>query len=148
MPKIEVNKVAEICKRNEVESEKLRAIVEEMNLLVQPEVDEEKPPTQKKQFVILVSDPDGRLPESFDFAGWVLQIEESESVLTTQERINRAVYEFNTTRKGRLMPASTVGDALENIPAKHFKEQNVWVKTKTPVLVLRTSNEIPKEAKE
>jgi len=148
MPKIEVNTVAEICKRNEVESEKLRAIVEEMNLLVQPEVDEEKPPAQKKQFVILVSDPEGRLPESFDFAGWVLQIEESESVLTTQERINRAVYEFNTTRKGRLMPASTIGDALENIPVKHFKEQNVWVKTKTPVLVLRTNNEIPKEVKE
>jgi len=148
MPKIEVNKVAEICKRNEVESEKLRAIVEEMNLLVQPEVDEEKPPAQKKQFVILVSDPEGRLPESFDFAGWVLQIEESESVLTTQERINRSVYEFNTTRKGRLMPASTVGDALENIPAKHFKEQNVWIKTKTPVLVLKTTNEIPKEVKE
>jgi hypothetical protein len=148
MPKIEVNTVAEICKRNEVEGEKLRAIVEEMNLLVHPEVDEEKPPAQKKQFVILVSDPEGRLPESFDFAGWVLQIEESESVLTTHERINRAVYEFNTTRKGRRMPASTVGDALENIPTKHFKEQNVWIKTKAPVLVLRTNNEIPKEVKE
>jgi len=148
MPKIDVNKAAEIIKRNEVEPEKIRAIVEEMNMLVQPENDEEKPPAPKKQFVILVSDPEGRLPESFDFAGWVLQIEESESVLTTQERINRAVYEFNTTRKGRLMPARTVGEALENIPSKHFKEQNIWCKTKTPVLVLRTNNEIPTEVKE
>lgn len=148
MPKIDVNQAAEIIKRNEVEPEKIRAIVEEMNLLVQPEIDEEKPPAIKKQFVILVSDPEGRLPESFDFAGWVLQIEESESVLTTQDRINRAVYEFNTTKKGRLMPACTVGEALENVPAKHFKEQNVWVKTKTPVLVMRTNNEIPKEIKE
>jgi len=48
MPKIDVNKVAEIIKRNEVEPEKLRSIVEEMNLLVQPEVDEEKPPALKK----------------------------------------------------------------------------------------------------
>jgi len=148
MSKINVNAAVEIIKRHEIEPATVRAIVEELNHIANPDVDEEKPPALKKQFVILVSDPEGRLPESFDFAGWVLQIEESESVLTTQERINRAVYEFNTTRKGRLMPASTVGDALENIPAKHFKEQNVWVKTKTPVLVLRTTNEIPKEAKE
>jgi len=148
MPKIDVNKAAEIIKRNEVEPEKIRAIVEEMNQQVQPEIDEEKPPALKKQFVVLVSDPEGRLPEGNDFVAWVLQIEESESVLTTQDRINRAVYDFNTTRKGRPMPASTVGDALENIPAKHFKEQGAWVKTKTPVLMLRTNNEIPQERKE
>jgi hypothetical protein len=143
MPKIDVNKVAEILKRNEVEPSLLRTIVEEMNLLVQPEVDEEKPPAQKKQFVILISDPDGRLPEGNDFAGWVLQIPENESVMTTHDRIFKAVYEFNTTKKGRLMPAKTVGEALENLPAKHFKEAGVFIKTKTPVLMLTTDNEIP-----
>lgn len=148
MPKIDVNKVAEICKRNEVESTKLRAIVEEMNLLVQPEVDEEKPPAIKKQYAVLVSDPDGRLPEGNDFVAWILQIPENESVMTTEDRIRKATYEFNTTKKGRLMPAKTVGEALEHIPAKHFKEAGVFVKTKNAVLVLRTNNEIPKETKE
>lgn len=146
MPKIDVNKVAEILKRNELEPALLRQIVEEMNLLVQPEVDEEKPPALKKQFAILISDPDGRLPEGNDFVGWVLQVPENESVLTTQERIHKAVYEFNTTKKGRLMPAKTIGEALEHVPAKHFKEANVWVKTKIPVLMLKTDNEIPTEA--
>ena len=122
MPKIDVNKVAEILKRNEVEPSLLRTIVEEMNLLVQPEVDEEKPPALKKQFAILISDPDGRLPAGNDFVGWVLQIPENESVLTAEERIFKAVYEFNTTKKGRLMPAKTVGEALEHVPAKHFNE--------------------------
>lgn len=143
MPKIDVNKVAEILKRNELDPALLRTIVEEMNLLVQPEVDEEKPPAQKKQFVILISDPDNRLPEGNDFAGWVLQVPENESVLTTQERIFKAVYEFNTTKKGRLMPAKTVGEALEHVPAKHFKEAGVFVKTKNAVLMLKTDNEIP-----
>jgi hypothetical protein len=55
------------------------------------------------------------------------------------------VYDFNTTKKGRLLPVKTVGEALENVPAKAFKETDVWVKTKTPVLMLRTDNEIPKE---
>ncbi|MFA6287388.1 MAG: hypothetical protein WC661_08375 [Opitutaceae bacterium] len=143
MPKIDVNKVAEILKRNEIEPALLRQIVEEMNIIAQPEVDEEKPPAVKKQFGILISDPEGRLPKGNDFVGWVVQIPENESVMTTTDRIFKAVYEFNTTKKGRLMPAKTVGEALENLPAKHFKEAGIFIKTKTPVLMLKTDNEIP-----
>lgn len=142
MPKIDVNKVAEILKKNEIPPAVLRQIVEDMNLLVQPEADEEKPPPVKKQFAILISDPNGDLPDK-DFVGWILQLPENESVATTVERIHRASYEFNTTKKGRLLPVKTIGEALENVPAKHFKEADLWVKTKTPVLMLKTDNEIP-----
>lgn len=144
MPKIEVNKVAEIMKKEEdISPAVLRRVIEAMNLACQPEDgDEEKLPAVKKQFVILVSDPDGLLPKT-DFVGWVLQIPDTESVATTQERINRSAYDFNTTKKGRLLPVKTHGEALENVPAKLFKEADVWVKTKTPVLMLRTDNEIP-----
>ncbi len=144
MPKIDVNQVAEILKRNEVDPALLRQIVEEMNMIVQPEVDEEKPPPVKKQFAIVVSDPNGDLPAN-DFVGWVVQLPENESVATTLERIHRAVYEFNTTKKGRLLPAKTVGEAMEHVPAKHFKETQLWVKTKHPVLVVKTNNLIPKD---
>ena len=144
MPKIEVNKVAEILKKNEISPAVLRRVIEELNLAAQPEGgDEEKPPAVKKQFVILASDPEGRLPKH-DFVGWVLQIPENESVATTQERICRGAYDFNASKKGRLMPVKTIGEAIENVAAKYFKEADVWVKTKTPVLVLRTDNEIPK----
>lgn len=146
MPKIDVNQVAEILKRNKVDPALLRQVVEEMNRLAEAAAqgEEDKPPPQKKQFVILVSDPEERFPKH-DFAGWVLQLPENESVVTTEERIFRAAYDFNATKKGRLLPAKTVGEALENIPAKHFKECELWVKTKTPVLVLRTGNEIPRD---
>ncbi|MBW7893557.1 MAG: hypothetical protein H3C27_00480 [Opitutaceae bacterium] len=143
MPKIDVNKVAEILKKNQLDPAVLRRVIEEMNLAVQPDPgEEEKPPPVKKQFVILVSDPNGVMPED-DLVGWVLQIPENDSPVTTPERIYRAAYEFNATKKGRLLPATTVGDALENVPAKHFKEADAWVKTKTPVLVLKTNNQIP-----
>jgi hypothetical protein len=145
MPKIEVNKVAEILKKNEISPAVLRRVIEEMNLAVQPDTAEgDKPPAVKKQWVILISDPDGRLPKH-DFVGWVLQIPESESVATTTDRIFRSCYDYNTTKKGRLLPEKTVGEALEAVPAKQFKEADVWVKSKTPVLMLRTDNEIPKE---
>jgi hypothetical protein len=145
MAKIDVNKVAEILKKNQLDPAILRRIVEEMNLAVQPEgAEDEKPPAVKKQFVIVVSDPEGKLPKN-DFVGWVVQIAENESPSTTLDRIYRSSYDFNTTKKGHLMPVKTVGEAIENVPAKFFKEADVWIKTKTPVLVVKTDNEIPKE---
>lgn len=147
MPKIDVSTVAEILKKNQIDPALLRRVIEEINLAVQPDTGEEKPPAVKKQFVILVSDPEGRLPKH-DFVGWVLQIPENESPATTVDRIFRSSYDFNATKKGQLMPVKTVGEAVENVPAKFFKEADVWVKTKTPVLVLKTDNEIPKEGKQ
>lgn len=145
MPKIDISKVAEILKKNQVDPALLRRVVEEMNLAAQPDGgDGDKPPAVKKQFVILVSDPDGKMPKT-DLVGWVLQIPESESVATTQDRLFRCSYDYNTTKKGQLLPVKTVGEAIETVPAKFFKEADIWVKTKTPVLVLKTDNEIPKE---
>lgn len=145
MAKIDISKVAEILKKNQLDPALLRRVVEELNLAAQPDPgEEEKPPAVKKQWVFLLSDPEGRMPK-YDFAGWVLQIPESESPATTQDRIFRSAYDYNMSKKGRLYPAKTVGEALENVPAKFFKEVDVWVKTKTPVLVLKTDNDIPKE---
>jgi hypothetical protein len=145
MPKIDVSKVAEILQRNHLEPAMLRRIIEEINHAVQPDpAEDDAPPPVKKQFLILVSDPEHRLPKD-DFTGWVVQIPEDESPVTTQERIFRAAYDFNATKRGRLLPVKTVGEAMENVPAKHFKEAELWVKTKTPVLMLRTDNRIPTE---
>jgi len=148
MPKIDVNKVAEILKHNQVDPKIIRQVVEEMNAIAQAAEAGagDKPPAVKKQFAILISDPEGALPKT-DFTGWVLQLPESESPATVEDRILRATYEYNASRKGRLYPAKTVGEALENVPAKHFKEVDLAVKTKTPVFMLRTDNEIPRESK-
>lgn len=144
MPKVEINQVAEILKRNKADAALLRAVVEEMNLLARAAAEDEKPPAVKKQFIVLVSDPDGRLPKGVDFAGWVVQIPEEDSPVTTLDRIHRGAYEFNASKKGRLLPVRTVGEALENVPAKHFQEAGVSVRTKTPVLVVKTNNLIPR----
>ena len=72
MPKIDVSKVAEILKKNQIDPAVLRRVIEEMNIAVQPDTGEEKPPAVKKQWVIVLSDPESRLPKG-DFVGWVLQ---------------------------------------------------------------------------
>jgi hypothetical protein len=144
MAKIDVNKVAEILKKNHIDPAVLRRVVEEMNLAVQPDPgDGDQAPPVKKQYIILVSDPAGKMPKA-DLTGWVLQIPENESPASVEERLLKGTYDYNASKKGRLYPAKTVGDAVENVPGKFFREVELWVKTKEPVLVLRSNNEIPK----
>jgi hypothetical protein len=145
MAKIDIATVADVLKRNNLEAEVMREILkalqEEANSA--DEEKEEKPPPQKKQFVILVSDPDGTMPEGKDFVGWVVQIPEMASVLTTSERIHKAAYDFNSSRRGRKNPVSTIGEACEAVASKHFKEADIAIKTKIPVAVVVTDNKIP-----
>lgn len=143
MPNVPISLVAEALKQAHVEPAKIREIVELLNHEVADD-GEEKAPAVKKQHVVIISDPEGKLPKD-DFAAWVVCIPECESPATTLDRVYRGAYDFNASKKGRMLPAKTVGDALENVSAKFFKEAELWVKTRTPVLVVKTDNEIPQD---
>jgi hypothetical protein len=145
MAKIEVSQVAEILKKHKTEPSVLREIVEEMNEITQPAADGDvKPPAPKKQFVILISDMEGKLPK-MDLTGWIVQIPENASPYSTADRIFKGAYDFNASKKGRLLPVKSVGEALESASAKYFKESELWVKTKLPVAVIVTDNVLPKD---
>lgn len=145
MAKIEVNQVADILKKHKLEPALLREIVQEMNEATQPAADDDiKPPAQKKQFVVLLSDPEEKLPKK-DLVGWVVQIPESASPHSTVERIFKGAYDFNASKKGRMLPVKSVGEALESASAKYFKESELWIKTKLPVAVMVTDNVLPKD---
>ncbi len=145
MAKIEVNQVAEILKKHKIEPAVLREIVEEMNYVTQPAADEDiKPPAPKKQFVVLLSDPEAKFAKK-DLTGWVVQIPENASPHSTVERVFKGAYDFNASKRGRMMPVKSVGEALESASAKYFKESELWVKTKLPVAVVLTDNVLPKD---
>ena len=61
------------------------------------------------------------------------------------DRIFKAAYDFNASKKGRMLPVKSVGEALESASAKYFKESELWVKTKLPVGVVVTDNVLPKD---
>jgi hypothetical protein len=133
-----------ILQRNELDAALASQIIEDINAeaAAAEETEEDKAPPVKKQFVIMVSDPKGEL-DGKDFVGWVLQIPEDDSPFTAEERLIRAAYEHNTTRNGRRLPVKTIAEACEHVPTRFAKEQGVWIKTKEPVYVLRTSGKIP-----
>ena len=145
MAKIEVSQVAEILKKHKIDPSLLREIVEELNFVTQPNGDDDlKPPAPKKQFIVLLSDPAGKLPKK-DLVGWVVQIPEDASPHSTTDRIFKGAYDFNASKRGRLLPVKSLGEALESGSAKYFKEAELWVKTKLPVAVVVTDNVLPKD---
>lgn len=146
MARIDVETLKFILQRNEPDIRKVNEIMQEVEMELKAEEEEKanRPPPVKKQFSIIVADPDGELAEK-DLTGWVVQIPEDDSVTVAPERIIKAAYEFNATPKGRRMPVETIGEACEVVTAKLLKEQNVWVKTKMPVLLVTCPNKIPTE---
>jgi hypothetical protein len=148
MAKVDLDIVKHILQRNELDVRQVNAIIEDIEQELKV-LQEENPPAPrvKKQFAILVSDPEGVMPKA-DLTGWVLQLPEEESPMGLEENIHKAAYDFNQTPKGRRLPAKTIGEACEAVPARIFKEYQLWVKTKEPVLILTTNNQIPIEPKD
>jgi hypothetical protein len=145
MAKVDLDLVKMVLQRNQLDVRQVSQILEDINTEVAAQVDEEeKPPPVKKQFTVLVSDPNGEL-DGKDLVAWVLQLPEEDSPYVAHERLVRSAYEFNQTPKGRRMPLKSIAEVAEHCSARILKEQNVWVKTKEPVHLVRTEGKVPLE---
>jgi len=146
MPKVDLELVKIVMQRNELDIRTIARILEDLNLEIANQIDEDKPPPVKKKFSILVSDPKGVLKNK-DLVGWVVQIPEGDSPYIVEKRLLKAAYAFNQTPKGRSMPVKSIGEVCEHVSARIFKEEQVWVKTKEPVMITCTGNKVPWEGK-
>lgn len=106
------------------------------------EEEKEKTPRKKKQFNIIVSDPEGKIPTGTELIGWVTQMDEDEPIESALHKIHTAVYDFNA-QTGKSDKFTTVGDACQNLKSKFFKNAGIAIKTKEPVFVQITNNKIP-----
>lgn len=148
MAKVELELVRRIVQRNTTDPKLISQIMNELTQEIAFMEDDlvDTPPPVKKQWVVVVSDPNQELKDK-DFVAWVAQIQEDESPFTIEEKLFRSGYAYNTTKRGRRIPARTIQEVCEFVPAKILKEQAVWLKTKEPVLVVRTDNIIPTEVR-
>lgn len=145
MAKIDIDKLKQILHRNESDVRKINDILNEINVELQIEKEERdaRPPMVKKQFITLIADSEGIL-KGRDLATWVLQIPEEDNPHRILEKIQQSAHDYNSSPKGRRLPVRSVGETLEIVSAKIFKENQVWVKTKIPVLAVSCDNQLPK----
>lgn len=146
MAKVSVELIHEVLASNNVDHDTIQKVLKDIETQAELEAEAEKAnrdPVVKKQFVILVSDPRATIPEKEEYVGWVAQIPEDDSPGQTLERLIRASYEYNISKKGRRHPVKSIGEACEAVGSRFLKEQNVAIKTKLPITVIRTDNVLP-----
>lgn len=104
------------------------------------EIDSEKEsiPRVKKQWGILVSDPEHTINK--EYMGWVFQMNEDDNIADATDKIITAAAAFNRSKKGARNPVKTIGEACMFVPGKFFKEQNIYVKSKEPIYINITDN--------
>ena len=145
MAKVDIDLVKVVaCQKLNPSDKELRAFLTELSQRAE-EMKTEREAAVKKQFVFILSDPKGRFKGDTDYVGWVVQIPEDENPATALEKLHLGAYDFNRTVKGRRYPVGTVAEACEFGSAKIFKEHKIWIKSKEPVLVVRTDGKLPRE---
>ncbi len=141
--KIDIEIVQMVLERANLTTLQQAQILEDLKFEATQVVGDDREPPEKKQYVIVVNDPYGKIPATgFEFSGWVVQIPEDDDPHSALEKLHCAAHDFNQTPKGRRMPIKTIAEACEFGSAKLFKERKVWVRTKEPVLVLATNGKI------
>lgn len=142
MSKIDINEVAEVIKTFKIEPSVAREILEELNSRAEAKESDKAEPTPrgKQQYVVVISDPEGKLKQ--DMVGWVVQLPESASPHSVIDRVMKAAHDFNASKKGRLLPVKLLGEAFESVARKWFKNYEVAVKTKTAIYIVRTDNKL------
>lgn len=142
--------VEKAAKQIGIDDEHRRALLEMLADMTADSDEEEKAPPVKKQWCFVLADPTGRFTAEFfestgigALTGWVVQIPEDASPHTAPARLRDCAHHFNSTKRGRVMPVQTIGEACENVTAKITKEHGVWIKTKTPIFAIPAANELP-----
>lgn len=141
--KISLQEVIETLKKHKLPPPELKAIVEELNSkLADAEAEKgESAPRGKTQHVIILADKEGKLPK-MDLMGWVVAIPEAASPATAVSLVQAAAHDFNTTKKGRLLPVKDFAETMENVKPKILKPHGIKIITKLPVLAMTSDNSI------
>jgi hypothetical protein len=137
MAKVDIDLVQRVLKENGVDVRVAAAILNQIReAAAEDAVEREKP--AKKQFMVLVSEPEEGLPK--DLTGWVVQLLEDDDPREVAAKIAETATGFNSSPKGQRLPLTSFGDACQSLPTKLLKERDVWIKTREPVRVLAVKN--------
>ena len=139
MAKVDIELVQRLLKEHGVDVRVAATILNQIREAAAEEaVEREKP--QKKEFVVLVSEPEGGLPK--DLIGWVVQYPEDGDPRDVADTIVEVASAFNSSPKGKRVQVTSFGDACQSLPSKLLKERDVWVKTREPVRVIAVKNSL------
>lgn len=140
MAKVDIDLVQRVLKDNGVDVRVAAMILNQIREAAAEDAAVEREKPVKKEFLVLVSEPEGGLPK--DLVGWVVQYPEDGDPRDVSDKIVEVAGTFNGSPKGKRVPVTSFGDACQSLPSKLLKERDVWVKTREPVRVIAVKNSI------
>lgn len=136
MSKITIETVQKALIQSRIDDDSRKEVLKKIREFV--ESDKEEPePRVKRQLVPVVFGDDGD-----DMTASIIAIPEDEHPGKVLDIISAAATDFNASPRGRKLPVMNVAEAIENISARFFKAHGAVVRTKTPVMVVRSDNEL------
>ena len=139
--KIDPHIVQDVLQKHVADPDLIRRIFDD----VLADAEAQKTPREKqpkKNFVLVVSDPNGVIPKGTELTGWAVQIDEEKSILSIPDSLQRIAHDFNASKKGLKLPAKSIGEVFESAAAKHFNEHGVHRKHKEASFMIVTDNQI------
>lgn len=138
MTKISIEEVEAVLSETQLSVEEKQNVISKLEQIVQEEKDNKEPRAKSKnQFVgITTGDDINSAPV------WIIQTKEEMDHTEVMPKIIEAVKEFNLTKKGMKAPIKTIGEAFEHCKKKLMTSRGVNPKTKEPIIVVKTDNEI------
>ncbi|HAZ66063.1 MAG TPA: hypothetical protein DCY41_04815, partial [Opitutae bacterium] len=101
MAKVSLNLVKEVLQRNGIDARKLAEVLNQIRQEAEADAVEREKPV-KKHHVVLVSSPEGGLPD--DLVGWVVQVPEDDNPMVAAKRIVETAERFNASPRGKKLP--------------------------------------------
>lgn len=148
--KISLEQVEATLAENKVPKETATKVIEDLKTAIEEEkrlkdADPHKTPRTKNEFGVILYDNTGELTGK-DFVASVFQIPTGSDMGIVLDKIRTIAKAHNeNTRSGKKNPVKTFTECFEFVKRRFWKEENVLNKTKEPVRVLITNNELNHE---
>ncbi len=140
-PEINTPLVATTTTKNEVEDDIPIFVTPSKVNKEESNLDSEGEPKVKKEYLIVLSAKAEELPA--DLTGWVFQVDEGTRKDEISSKLVTAYEVYNASKKGQQDPANTIGEAIEIAPPKVFKNEGLYVKTRSSVWCISIENTPP-----
>ena len=140
--KVDLEVVKRILRHSDLESGVVSELLDEIQSAAEDKADEGDAAKQKpikKQFVVVGSSSDEGMAAK---ACWVFQIPADEAPQSIQDKLMESLKSFRLSKSGRRYAVNNLSEACNRIPAKVFKEQRLWCKSKEPIWFIQMDPEL------
>lgn len=140
--KVDLEVVKRILRHSNLENGVVSELLDEIQSAAEDKSNEKGAAKQKpikKQFVVIGSSSDDDMAAK---ACWVFQIPADETPQSIQNKLMESLKSFRLSKNGRRYAVNNLSEACNRIPAKVFKEQRLWCKSKEPTWFIQMDPEL------